>query len=215
MKSEITSLIRFAPFADDLAPATMRRFSFTLLILTVFAFAQTALGAAGDLDPLFGRGGIVRTDFGATDDYAIAVKMQPDGKILVAGQSGTYPLFHSALTRYKRNGTLDPTFGDNGKAVAALDQRADAIAAIALQPDGRIVTAGYVIQNNSIRALLASRFNADGTVDRTFGVNGIVETNFGKQTAVGNDVVLQTDGKIVIVGAAGAGAYSDLNDFAL
>src|SRR5256885_1367230 len=67
--------------------------------------------AAGDLHRIFGRGGTAITDFNRTDDYGFAVKVQSDGKIVVAGETGVYPLFHSGLTRYNANGRLDGTFG--------------------------------------------------------------------------------------------------------
>jgi uncharacterized delta-60 repeat protein len=89
------------------------------------------------------------------------------------------------------------------------------VQAIALQSDGKIVTAGSVIHNNFLLAFSVGRFNADGTLDVTFGNNGSVQTTFGDSAAEGNDVVLQRDGKIIVVGSTGAGSYSDLNDFAL
>src|SRR5262245_39370120 len=61
---------------------------------------QELRAAAGVLDPRFGHGGIALTDFRGNDDYGFAARVQPDGKIVVAGQSGVYPLFHSALARY-------------------------------------------------------------------------------------------------------------------
>lgn len=183
------------------------------LLLTIAAKAQAA---AGDLDPLFGDGGAVLTDFsGTTDDYAHAVAFQSDGKLIVAGQTGVYPLFHSALVRYNRNGRLDPTFGNGGKVVAALDSGGDALSAVALQADGKIVVAGSLIHNNEKAAFLVARFNSDGSRDSTFGKNGRVVTTFGDSSAGGNDLVLQADGRIVVVGVSGAGSASELNDFAL
>jgi uncharacterized delta-60 repeat protein len=171
--------------------------------------------AAGDLDPSFGRGGLARTDFSGTDEYAFAVQIQPDGKIVVGGQSGTYPLFHTALTRFNANGRLDQSFGVGGKATAALDPGGDGAQAIALQPDGKIVAAGSVIHNNFTVAFAVGRFNSDGSLDQTFGDHGSVQTTFGDSAAQGDDMVLQSDGKIIVVGSTGAGSYSALNDFAL
>ncbi|HEY2712728.1 MAG TPA: hypothetical protein VGI60_09465 [Chthoniobacterales bacterium] len=171
--------------------------------------------AAGDLDPAFGRGGLAQTDFARTDEYGFAVKVQPDGRIVVGGQSGTYPVFHAALARYNTNGRLDRTFGTGGKTTAALDSGGDGAQAIALQPDGKIVTAGSVIHNNFTLAFILGRFNADGSLDQTFGNHGSIQTTFGDPSAEGNDVVLQSDGKIIVVGSSGAGSYSALNDFAI
>src|SRR4051812_22094822 len=161
-------------------------------------------GAAGDLDPTFGRGGLAHTDFSATDEYGFAVQVQPDGKIVVGGQSGTYPLFHAALARFNPNGKLDQSFGIAGKATAALDPGGDGLQAIALQPDGKIVAAGAVIHNNFTVAFAAGRFNSDGSLDQTFGNNGSVVTTFGDSAAQGDDMILQADGKIIVVGSTGA-----------
>ncbi|MBA3832009.1 MAG: hypothetical protein H0X34_08965 [Chthoniobacterales bacterium] len=170
-----------------------------------------AQAAAGRLDASFGNGGVAITDFAQTDDYASAVEVQPDGTIIVAGSSGIYPDFHSALVRYTRNGGLDSAFGNGGKVVAQFDSNGDDLSAIVLQSDGKIVAAGSIHGT----AFLVARFNADGSLDQAFGSNGSVETKFGDPSAGAADVVLQTDGKIIAVGVSGAGSLSELNDFAL
>jgi len=186
------------------------------LTIALWLMTPTQTPAApGDLDPVFARSGLTRTDFSKTDEYGFAVKIQPDGKIVVGGQSGTYPVFHAALVRYNANGKLDQTFGSGGRVTTALDAGGDGVAAIVLQTDGKIVTAGSIIHDNSTLGFVVGRFNSNGSLDSTFGSNGSVETTFGDPAAEGNDVVLQTDGKIVVVGFTGAGSYSALNDFAL
>src|SRR5919197_2485415 len=184
-------------------------------LICFFIAPRSAQAVAGDLDPRFGNSGVVQTDFSGGDDYGFGVKVQADGKTVVVGESGVYPLFHSALTRYAKSDTLDRTFGTGGNVVAALDPDGDGSTAIAFQPDGKIVTAGSVIHNNFVVAFVTARFNADGSLDQTFGNNGSVQTTFGDSAAEGNDVVLQADGKIVVVGFTGAGSYSSLNNFAL
>ena len=192
-----------------------------LRVITALTAALSLLGsshaqaAAGDLDPAFGHAGLAQTDFANTDEYGFAARIQSDGKIVVGGPSGVYPLFHAALIRYNSNGRLDLTFGTGGKATAALDPGGDTVAAIAIQPDGKIVTAGSVLHDNVVLGFIAGRFNADGILDQTFGSNGSVQTTFGDPSAEGNDVVLQADGKIIVVGFTGAGSYSALNDFAV
>jgi uncharacterized delta-60 repeat protein len=189
---------------------------FFVLILALFFLAPNSIrAAAGDLDTRFGNGGVVQTDFTGGDDYGFGVKVQSDGKTVVVGQSGVYPLFHTALTRYNKSGALDRSFGNNGRVVAALDSGGDGSTALAFQSDGKIVTAGSVIHNNFLLAFITARFNPDGTLDQTFGTNGVVQTTFGDAAAEGNDVVLQPDGKIVVVGFSGAGSYSSNNNVAL
>jgi uncharacterized delta-60 repeat protein len=182
-----------------------------IIILVSLLTPHRAQGAAGNLDPRFGNGGVAITDFAQTEDYAYAVAVQADGKIVVSGQSGIYPDLHSALVRYNRNGRLDSTFGTGGKLTVTFNFVSDYLFALALQSDGKIVAAG----STSGTAFLLARFNADGSLDQGFGTNGSVETTFGDQTAAGEALVVQPDGKIIIVGVSGAGPYSELNDFAL
>jgi len=189
-----------------------RHFTVVALIVALSMLApQLAQAAAGDLDSRFGNGGIVATDFSQTEDYAFGIAVQPDGKIVVSGQSGIYPDLHSALARYNRNGRLDSTFGTGGKVVVAFDSSSDYLYAPVIQSDGKIVGAG----STHGAGFLLARFNADGSLDQTFGSNGSVETTFGDPTAAAKAVVLQADGKIIVVGVSGAGPYSELNDFAL
>jgi hypothetical protein len=72
-----------------------------MALICCFIAPHAVRAAAGDLDLRFGSGGVVRTDFSGGDDYGFGVKVQADGKTVVAGQSGIYPLFHSALIRYR------------------------------------------------------------------------------------------------------------------
>src|SRR5206468_2951518 len=82
-----------------------RIFAASVAMLLVFLRAgQIAWAAAGDPDPTFGSGGHVFTDLSGNSDYAFAIRLQPDGRIVVAGQSGVYPVFHAALARYNTTG---------------------------------------------------------------------------------------------------------------
>jgi uncharacterized delta-60 repeat protein len=183
--------------------------------LTLTLMPGPARAADGDLDPTFGNGGAAITDFATTDDYAYSVAVQPDGKIIAVGQSGIYPLFHAALVRYLPDGSLDATFGSGGKVTADLDAGGDQLIAVALQSDGKIVAAGALIHDNFQTAFLVARFLPGGSLDPTFGDHGKVITRLGDSSAAAHALVVQPDGKIVLAGVSGAGAYSELNDFAL
>src|SRR5262249_22284878 len=182
-----------------------------IIIAASLVAPDRAKAAPGDLDSRFGNGGVAITDFAQTEDYAYSVAVQTDGKIVLSGQSGGYPDLHSAFVRYNRNGRLDSTFGTGGKVIVTFNSISDYLFKVALQSDGKIVTAG----STSGTAFLLARFNPDGSLDQAFGTNGSVETAFGDQTAAGSAIALQADGKIVLVGVSGAGPYSELNDFAL
>jgi uncharacterized delta-60 repeat protein len=200
----------------------MRRLAWTLsglvlpcLSLPAWTIARPCAASDGDLDPTFGRLGGVIVDFAGQDDYVRGIAIQPDGKVIVVGQTGDYPLFHSALVRVDSTGELDDAFGIGGRVTAILDPGGDQLNAVALQPDGKIVCAGALIHDNWQTAFLVARFLPDGSPDPSFGDLGHVVTTFGDSSAAASAVVLQPDGKIVTVGFSGAGPYSELNDFAL
>jgi uncharacterized delta-60 repeat protein len=159
---------------------------FSLLLLTPLP----ASAQAGSLDPTFGNGGIVTTDFGDQSNSnkatANAVVLQPDGKILVCGGipgSTGFPI--GALARYNANGSLDTTFGNAGIAGTS---GISTLTAMALQPDGKIVGIGsdFVV-----------RYLSNGTLDSTFGTNGIVSLGVFFGTPTGG-VLVQPDGKILV-----------------
>ena len=105
--------------------------------------ARGAGAAPGDLDPAFGTGGKVTTDFGSSD-RASAILMQPDGKLVVAGSSGGNA-GNFALTRYYGDGTLDTSFNSTGPKPGTVTTdfgSLDEVFALVLQPDGKLVAVG-------------------------------------------------------------------------
>ena len=165
--------LQFDPFARD------------------FALAQ--YNSNGSLDTTFGTGGKVTTDFLGGDDQAHDVVTQPDGRIVAAGV-GSQPGI-SILVRYNSDGSLDSTFGSGGVATGFPNGPARALA---VQSDGKFVIAGEALVNNSLDFALA-RFNADGSLDATFGSGGIVTADLGGEE-MPLDVAVQPDGHIVAVG---------------
>ena len=94
-----------------------RRAALPFITVVALVSATPARAAPGDLDPTFGRGGIVRTDLTPAEDDGFAVAIQSDGKIVVAGEAGIggpNPPF--AIVRYRTDGSLDRSFGGGGKA---------------------------------------------------------------------------------------------------
>ncbi len=150
------------------------------------------LPSAGDLDPNFGADGMVTTDVGPDVDSADAIAIQPDGKILAAGEIAYGAAF--GLVRYNPNGTLDATFGDAG--IVATDIAPSGAYAIALQADGKIVVAG------GGRRFALVRYTPDGTLDPTFDGDGVVTTNFNPYYDLAYAVAIQADGKIVAAGVS-------------
>lgn len=119
----------------------------------------------GSLDTSFGDGGSVATDFSGGDDRALAMALQPDGKIVVAG-TATTPSggFDFALARYKSNGTLDPSFGSGGKVTSDFSARDDRILAIVVLPDGRIVAGGSATNGAGVVSGAFALYNPDGSL---------------------------------------------------
>jgi uncharacterized delta-60 repeat protein len=169
--------------------------------------------APGDLDPTFGTGGIGITPLGSFDDFASAVALQPDGKIVVAGQSSSGSNNSDfALARYNPDGSLDASFGSGGKITTAIGSR-NAAYAVALQPDGKIIAAGftYIVGDGDIALV---RYNPDGSLDTTFGTGGTIRTSIGNSGEDVHGVALQPDGKIVAAGSSLTVNESD-RDFTL
>jgi uncharacterized delta-60 repeat protein len=169
-----------------------------------FVFALARYTHRGKLDRGFGRNGLVLTNFGGgNSSFATALAIQPDGKTVAVGTSlAGYHAF--VLARYTVRGRLDPSFGRAGRVLTNLGARSSADAsAVALQPDGKIVVAGTDLTGGQSDFALA-RYNAGGTLDRSFGSGGRVVTKVGDEDhAFG--VVVQPDGKVVIAGSAAAG----------
>lgn len=155
----------------------------------------------GDLDPSFGTGGIVTTDFRNAIDRAFDFVLQPDGKMVAAGTSYATvigPNQSFLIARIKQDGTLDSTFSDDGLASTVVGFGYSEARAVALQPDGKIVAAGISL-GLSYGDLTVVRYNTDGTLDNTFDTNGIATLELGFVEEAW-DVALQPDGKIVVAG---------------
>jgi len=179
------------------------------LIFATFALAGGAGAAAGELDPSFGTGGEVRTDFGAGSyDWALGVGIQADGKLVAAGYSDADG-WEFALSRYNLDGGLDGGFGSHGKVLTDFGAT-DSARAVAIQPDGKIVAVGY--SGSGLYSFALARYNTDGSLDTSFGSGGQILTAFGSSYSVALAVAIQSDGKIV---AAGYSNVNHTDDFAL
>ena len=170
---------------------------------TGYDFAVARLNADGSLDTSFSGDGKETTDFGSGGELAYDVALQPDSKIVVSGVSN----FDFALARYNSDGSLDTSFSGDGKVTTSFPSFYGA-ANMDLQPDGKIVVAGYG-PGTFGSSFGAVRYNSDGLLDASFSGDG-------KQTIDLSDtfheaaqaIVVQPSDKLVIVGYVG-------NDFGL
>ncbi len=169
----------------------------------IVAAANCAYAAAGDLDPSFGAGGQVETNFGRTVIPSAAL-LQPDGNTVVAaGFIGTSIAAEAmALVRYLADGSLDLSFGNGGVSeFAAFTDFTNMPNALALQSDGKILVAGETRNAmGGIDEFVLARFNPDGTLDNSFGNAGVVATSFGSIRSSADAILLQPDGQILVSG---------------
>jgi uncharacterized delta-60 repeat protein len=181
-----------------------------VLLTWQLAAAAPARAKAGDLDPSFGTGGKVTTDLTGSEDNANGLVIQPDGKLVAAGGAGPGTSRDFGLARYRRNGTLDPSFGTGGLVTTDFFGFTDAAQALVRQPDGKLVAAGAAFSTDTFNFDFAlARYHPNGTLDASFGTGGKVTTDL---TGGGEDVAfalaLQADGNLVAAGGRGG-------DFAL
>jgi uncharacterized delta-60 repeat protein len=142
----------------------------------------------------------VTTAIGSDSDAkASDVVLQPDGKIVVAGSTPD----EFALARYNPDLTLDRGFGTNGIVTTRIGYSATANAVV-LQPDGKLIVVGSSTATDHPKFDFAlARYEANGSLDATFGTAGKVTTAFGLENAEASAVLLQPDGKVVAVGGEG------------
>jgi uncharacterized delta-60 repeat protein len=161
-------------------------------------FALVRYNADGSLDTSFGIGGVVVTSIGNSHERGASIALQSDGKIVLGGYARMPNFEDFALVRYNADGSLDTSFGTDGKVTTAITASTDLLYSVMVQPDGKILAAGQSRTGNSDFAL--TRYNEDGSLDNSFGSNGIVTTALGVAPDVARSIALQADGKIVLAG---------------
>ena len=172
-----------------------------------YDFALMRINPDGLPDNSFGNKSRVFTDFNQNDDYGEVVLLQADEKIIVAGTSTPDGIKSDfALARYLSDGTLDSTFGINGKVIQSIGviSNSEVVFDAFLQPDGKIVVGGNIYDFLLESDYALARFLPDGTLDSAFGNNGFVVFDFDAPFDICTGIVLQPDGKIVA-----AGIFSD------
>jgi uncharacterized delta-60 repeat protein len=176
--------------------------------ISIYIFAQT-----GSLDKSFGVDGIVTTKIGVGDAKVASIALQSDFKIIAAGYSSNSRYLEFALARYDSNGSIDSSFGNNGEVITEIGSGNCSIRSLVIQPDGKLVVAGYA-PDDSIYSFALARYCIDGSLDNSFGTNGIVITSFGAFSGIFSSVI-QVDGKIVAVGFTGSSTAPGGSKFAL
>lgn len=175
-------------------------------------FAIVRYNADGTIDNSFGNNGIVTTNIGLGYNFAKSMVVQPDDKIIVVGEANDEIFSDFVTVRYNPNGTLDNSFGNNGIVRTPLSSTYDFARGVVVQPNGKIIVAGSSQSSLYNYNIAMVRYNTDGTIDDTFGTNGIVSSDLGNDddNDFGEDIALQSDGKIVIVGSSLTGSGYDI-----
>lgn len=162
-------------------------------------FAVARYNSDGTLDTTFNGTGRVLTDIAGNGDSANSVAIQSDGKILAAGYGNDGSNNNFAVVRYNANGSLDTTFNGTGKVITPFGTNFSIASSVAVQSDGKIVLAGYVLNGLDFDFAIA-RYNANGTLDTTFnGTGQLILAAPGTDDQI-NSIALQADGKIVLAG---------------
>ncbi len=181
-------------------------------------FALARFDSEGALDPSFGTGGIalarITGDAQYPDDKAYSMAIQSDGKIVLAGSSVDSSYHYAfAVARFDTGGILDSTFGTNGTVrnfIVGGDSTDDKAYSVAIQPNGKIVVAGSSHRGGHYPAdtYALARYNANGTLDSTFGTDGTVEMGYANGFAgLVNSAALLPDGKILVAGQNGVARF--------
>jgi len=153
----------------------------------------------GTLDNSYGVNGKVIADFFQANNYGITCAIQSDDKILIFGQSEVSPNLSATIVRFNTDGSIDETFGENGSVLISQGNYQCYGNSILLQPDGKIVVAGHAIFDQG-EDFYVARFLSDGTADNSFNTNGFVADVNSISSGAYPCIALQPDGKIVLSG---------------
>lgn len=174
--------------------------------------------ADGSLDPAFSSDGKLIIDFGGPDDAARGIIIMGDGAIYVGG----YRMEEVTATMYRRNfaavrvtttGEFDAAFGGDGKVATLFSEDRHASGfSMGVQPDGKVIMAGYSYVGTSANYQYALvRYNTDGSLDNTFDGDGMVLVPTGTALGEANAIQIQVDNKIVIAGKEWVGFDTDFS----
>lgn len=163
------------------------------------AFALVQTNADGQLDASFGSNGLIVISF-SDDAEAEAVAVQADGKVVAAGNTNVNGLSNFAVIRLLADGTLDQSFGINGKTTHEIMSNDAFGKAVAILGDGKILVAGdaYGLWN---RDFALARFTSGGKIDNSFSIDGFTTKNMGNGNDYVHDAILQPNGRLVVVGS--------------
>jgi len=185
------------------------------MFLVIFSSSIAFSKPDGTLDSSFGQNGIVISPTGNGWNIIRAIAIQPDGKILAGGYAFTVANSNNsdfALARFNADGSVDTSFGVNGKVITPIRAFSDEIYALEVLRDGKIIAAGLSNRGASGQYdpwdIALARYNPNGSLDTSFGTNGITIAGTGNLWTSAKAIAIQKNGKIV---TAGNGSVSRFN----
>jgi|26BtaG_2_1085354.scaffolds.fasta_scaffold00078_6 uncharacterized delta-60 repeat protein len=168
-----------------------------------YGIAAARLHEDGTLDETFGTSGKVSLNIGNYDDYAVAIEVQSDGKIILGGYTGADSNFGKhdfAAIRLNIDGSLDDSYGNGGIVITrVIDEGQNYVEEMLIQPDDKIILVGFAALNSDSN-LAMLRLDTMGNVDLTFGNEGKVLTDIDGREDFGKAITLQPDNKIILTG---------------
>lgn len=164
-------------------------------------FAVAVLLQNGILDASFNGDGKTSINIGAGPDYGRAIAIQADGKLVLTGYTGADFNNDFATVRLLTDGKPDPSFSQDGKAITDIGPNWERAFSVAVQQDQKIVVSGFTF-NNTGNDFALVRFLTDGSLDKSFSMDGIVVQAIGTRFDEGYAMTLQPDGKILVTGEA-------------
>ena len=176
-------------------------YSYDYIMNTAYDFTLVQFNPNGTVDSSYGTDGHIYTDISGFD-MPTAIAVQSNGKIVIAGYNNFY-VSNFILARYTKNGLPDSSFGTNGTVITAIGDSSyegGRAYGIAIQPDDRIVLAGYA-WNGSNQDFAVVRYKKNGGLDSSFGADGKVITDINGDDVAGGVSILP-NGKILVAGYA-------------
>jgi len=179
------------------------------LFIFLFICQLYSLAQPGELDSAFNGNGREFTLFPGTSMIAFASAIQTDGKLLVAGSGDGFDIsgYNCIILRYNDDGTLDNSFGNGGEASTDFGKDYEDFFSVTVQQDGRILAGGISGVFGSNQKGILARYNMDGGLDSSFGINGKIITDYGagaNGVAEVQSVKVLPGGKILTVGGRSA-----------
>lgn len=153
----------------------------------------------GSLDASFGNNGQAQVTLSSTAIVG-SMRSASDGRIVLVGNKTVGDLRQALIVQLDSTGTLDPGFGTGGIAVFATPENDDAFTDLVFLPNGEMIAGGYLMDNTNDQRFLFRRLDPSGTMDPTFGTDGVLLSDLTSGSEAARCMALQPDGKVLVAG---------------